>query len=542
MDAAAAPAGYAQMPPPSPPPPTRPLATVDPNDMSTLTDAAARDLQIKREQLKLAMMELDLAERREKIATQQAERALAIKERELELAERERRLNPPPPPPAPPPPPPEPEPPKPNLAVSSELGVSIPPSNAVVGKKKLVMSSELSVDPSDPRAQSAPYVTAPSVREENRAENAPPEPAGQPAAPPPAPGPAAEGSNAGSRAGSVAGDGVGDPADFDAGRNQDINARLARMHSHKDHLKEEYLAKLDELDKQMAEAAIAQHKREVLAEKVAEQAVRDAKMTRVTQLANLIAASLEMVKKSGDALDHVVLKLVDHLEQETAEDMRDDDPARNPLDPPEDENEDMQATQVETLQEKLMKLMTTNPSTEQLEEAVGMIEGLKPKGEWDTMASLGANLNSLQQFMRDMDGKATEEEEALAIANAVLAAEGQEGEEDGDEAGGAPADDAPAAPEPKAAGSQAGGSQAGDANEEEETLPVPPELADKLKTLRGKKKYLEEIRELEMQVRSLQEQAAAGFPPEVEPPEVFPDGEEGDAAAGDEAQPEADPA
>ena len=202
----------------------------------------------------------------------------------------------------------------------------------------------------------------------------------------------------------------------------------------------------------------------------------------------------------------------------------------------------MQATRVETLQEKLMKLMTTNPSTEQLEEAVGMIEGLKPKGEWDNMASLGANLNSLQQFMRDMDGKATEEEEALAIANAVLAAEGQEGEEDGDEAGGAPADDAPAAPEPKADGSQAGGSQAGDANEEEETLPVPPELADKLKTLRGKKKYLEEIRELEMQVRSLQEQAAAGFPPEVEPPEVFPDGEEGDAAAGDEAQPEADPA
>ena len=98
------------------------------------------------------------------------------------------------------------------------------------------------------------------------------------------PGPAAEGSNAGSRAASVAGDGVGDPADSDAGRNQDINARLARMHPHKDHLKEEYLAKLDELDKQMAEAAIAQHKREVLAEKVAEQAVRDAKMTRVTQL------------------------------------------------------------------------------------------------------------------------------------------------------------------------------------------------------------------------------------------------------------------
>ena len=334
---------------------------------------------------------------------------------------------------------------------------------------------------------------------------------------------------------------MGDPADLDAGRNQDINARLARMHSHKDHLKEEYLAKLDELDKQMAEAAIAQHKREVLAEKVAEQAVRDAKMTRVTQLANLIAASLEMVKKSGDALDHVVLKLVDHLEQETAEDMRDDDPARNPLDPPEDENEDMQATRVETLQEKLMKLMTTNPSTEQLEEAVGMIEGLKPKGEWDNMASLGANLNSLQQFMRDMDGKATEEEEALAIANAVLAAEGQEGEEDGDEAGGARLTTRPPRPSQRRTGRRRAGLRLGTRTRRRRHS-VPPELADKLKTLRGKKKYLEEIRELEMQVRSLQEQAAAGFPPEVEPPEVFPDGEEGDAAAGDEAQPEADPA
>ena len=88
--------------PPSPPPPSRPLASVDPDDIATLSDAAARELQMKRENLKLAMMELDLAERREKIANQQAERALQIKERELELAERERALNPPPPPPPPP--------------------------------------------------------------------------------------------------------------------------------------------------------------------------------------------------------------------------------------------------------------------------------------------------------------------------------------------------------------------------------------------------------------------------------------------------------
>ena len=49
----------------------------------------------------------------------------------------------------------------------------------------------------------------------------------------------------------------------------------------------------------MAEAAIAQHKREQLARKVAAEAVREARTSRVSQLANLIAASLEMVKKSA---------------------------------------------------------------------------------------------------------------------------------------------------------------------------------------------------------------------------------------------------
>ena len=174
---------------------------------------------------------------------------------------------------------------------------------------------------------------------------------------------------------------------------------------------------------------------------------------------------------------------------------------------------------------------------EQLEEAVGMIEGLKPKGEWDTMASLGANLSSLQNFMADMDGRATEEEEALAIANAVLAAEGKEAEEgvDGEEPGVA---ESVAAAETAAAA-------APEEEEEPGELPIPPELADKLNTLRGKKKYLEEIRELELQVRALQEQAAAGFPPEVEPPEVFPEDGDGDgegAAEEGAAEPVPEPA
>jgi hypothetical protein len=532
-------AGVAHMMPPPSPPAAAPrslASTAPPDAIGSLTEQATAELNVKREQLKLAMMELDLAERREKIATAQAERALAIKERELELAERERRLNPPPPPPAPPPPPPEPEVPRPDLRVSSEMGVSIPPArDSQNGKKRLAMSSEMNVGNYDPREEKPPYVRAPSVRDENRAENAPPTPTRASAAD-------------GKENGTVDANGGGasdvppgtGAINSDVGRNQDINSKLARMHSHKDHLKEEYLSKLDELDKQMAEAAIAQHKREILAEKVAEQAVRDAKMTRVTQLANLIAASLEMVKKSGDALDHVVLKLVDHLEQETAEEMALNDPSIDPLADPADTNEDLQGETKQTLQQKLMSLMTSTPTTEQLEEAVGMIEGLKPKGEWDTMASLGANLTSLQNFMREMDGKATEEEEALAIANAVLAAEGKEEQEgEGGEEGEEGEPDAPEKPASEKAPEEPA------AAEEPAELPVPPELADKLNTLRGKKKYLEEIRELELQVRALQEQAAAGFPPEVEPPEVFPEGEEGadgEEGAAEGAEPAAEPA
>jgi hypothetical protein len=56
---------------------------------------------------------------------------------------------------------------------------------------------------------------------------------------------------------------------------------------------------------------------------------------------------------------------------------------------------------------------------------------------------------------------------------------------------------------------------------------------------------LEEIRELELQVRALQEQAAAGFPPEVEPPEVFPEDGDGDgegAAEEGAAEPVPEPA
>ena len=88
------------MPPPSPPPPARNnVSEMNPDALGGFASQAARELEMKKEQLKLAMLELDLAERRERIANQQAERALKIKERELELAEREAKqralLNPP---------------------------------------------------------------------------------------------------------------------------------------------------------------------------------------------------------------------------------------------------------------------------------------------------------------------------------------------------------------------------------------------------------------------------------------------------------------
>ena len=59
-------------------------------------------------------------------------------------------------------------------------------------------------------------------------------------------------------------------------------------------------------------------------------------------------------------------------------------------------------------------------------------------------------------------------------------------------------------------------------------LPVPKELMEQLNVLRGKKKYLEEIKQLELAVRALQEEQAAGFPPEVEPPTVMPGDEDDD--------------
>ena len=485
------------MPPPSPPPPARNnVSEMNPDALGGLASQASRDLQIKQEQLKLAMLELDLAERRERIANQQAERALKIKERELELAEREAKqralLNPPPPPPPPP---------KgvPDLQVSDSMMVAIPPGRVQAKMASMKVSGEIGANVGD-RQESPddPPAVAATAADDDDAAAAAAEP------------------------------GNDDPADgelsgFDVGRNGDLAAKVAAMHKHKDSLRKDYEDKLGELDKQMAEAAIAQHKREQLARKVAAEAVREARTSRVSQLANLIAASLEMVKKSGDALDSVVLKLVDHIEEDTKEQMTGRDG------PTGDGNDDVNSEDGPSgMQDKLMKLMLSSPTDEQLEDAVAIMEGMKPKAEWDNMQSLTAQLGNLTNYMNRLEGKMTDQEEAQAIAdriNAEVAAK-----EGGDypaaaAADGGAGDDAPAAPpEPEVEAATAADETASD------DLPVPKELVEQLNVLRGKKKYLEEIKQLELAVRALQEEQAAGFPPEVEPPTVMPGDEDDDDA------------
>ena len=490
------------MPPPSPPPPARNnVSEMNPDALGGLASQASRDLQIKQEQLKLAMLELDLAERRERIANQQAERALKIKERELELAEREAKqralLNPPPPPPPPP---------KgvPDLQVSDSMMVAIPPGRVQAKMASMKVSGEIGANVGD-RQESPddpPAVAATAADDDAAAAAA----AAQPGEPP----------------------GNDDPADgelsgFDVGRNGDLAAKVAAMHKHKDSLRKDYEDKLGELDKQMAEAAIAQHKREQLARKVAAEAVREARTSRVSQLANLIAASLEMVKKSGDALDSVVLKLVDHIEEDTKEQMTGRDG------PTGDGNDDVNSEDGPSgMQDKLMKLMLSSPTDEQLEDAVAIMEGMKPKAEWDNMQSLTAQLGNLTNYMNRLEGKMTDEEEAQAIAdrvNAEVAAKEGGGDPAAAAADGGAGDDAPAAPpEPEVEAATAADETASD------DLPVPKELVEQLNVLRGKKKYLEEIKQLELAVRALQEEQAAGFPPEVEPPTVMPGDEDDDDA------------
>ena len=50
------------------------------------------------------------------------------------------------------------------------------------------------------------------------------------------------------------------------------------------------------------------------AKTLTEEAVRDARGARVTEVANLVAAALSLVKNAGTALDHLVLLLVDAVD------------------------------------------------------------------------------------------------------------------------------------------------------------------------------------------------------------------------------------
>ena len=59
------------------------------------------------------------------------------------------------------------------------------------------------------------------------------------------------------------------------------------------------------------EAAAEAEQRRRAAEKLAAQAMLEVRTSRVTEITKLIAASLTLVKKSSEALDGLVLRLVD---------------------------------------------------------------------------------------------------------------------------------------------------------------------------------------------------------------------------------------
>ena len=54
---------------------------------------------------------------------------------------------------------------------------------------------------------------------------------------------------------------------------------------------------------------------------------------------------------------------------------------------------------------------------------MAIMEGMKPKAEWDNMQSLTAQLGNLTNYMNRLEGKMTDQEEAQAIADRVLAEE-----------------------------------------------------------------------------------------------------------------------
>jgi hypothetical protein len=341
------------------------------------------------------------------------------------------------------------------------------------------------------------------------------------------------------------------PIPLDIGRGA-VFEKVKQINEHKDAIKRSYVDQMTELEMKELEAAAEAEQRRRAAEKLAAQAMLEVRTSRVTEITKLIAASLTLVKKSSEALDGLVLRLVDVIEQNTAEDVG----------IIHEEEIDFDG---KTVKSKLMDLVTQGyvPSQTQLDEAVEAVEAMRPRSERATVNTLQRDLANLKQVVEGLDEPNTtaqdaevvqketlqkEEDDAAALiakAKALSARILREEAEATEREKAAlqrtldslpppselskltmedlAARDAPLADLAKklAEDSQKAAAQAA---AEDAALPVPPELITELQTLKGKKKYLQEIAELKAEVERLQN------PPE-EGGEGEGEGEGGEPAA-----------
>jgi hypothetical protein len=552
MTAPAPPAAAAA---PSPSDPAR-----ESDGVSDALSPGSKDLRAKRDKLQVEMMEMELQERREKLALQQAERAQRIKEREFELAERaarfkwpfngvdsamgaeaSRQAHPSGPghastsgggpgqtfnpthqqphqqPPA--------------MAFAAPPRPSTPPSSFAAPKPRkklsLQVSSEMAVSiaPDDGASHQMPNEGAAEAESSERLLQKEPLEDHDPMTDLPIP--------------------------LDIGRGA-VFEKVKQINEHKDAIKRSYVDQMTELEMKELEAAAEAEQRRRAAEKLAAQAMLEVRTSRVTEITKLIAASLTLVKKSSEALDGLVLRLVDVIEQNTAEDVG----------IIHEEEIDFDG---KTVKSKLMDLVTQGyvPSQTQLDEAVEAVEAMRPRSERATVNTLQRDLANLKQVVEGLDEPNTtaqdaevvqketlqkEEDDAAALiakAKALSARILREEAEATEREKAAlqrtldslpppselskltmedlAARDAPLADLAKklAEDSQKAAAQAA---AEDAALPVPPELITELQTLKGKKKYLQEIAELKAEVERLQN------PPE-EGGEGVGDGEGGEPAA-----------
>lgn len=258
---------------------TSPLTNADENappvgddTMAEVDVKATEAAKLKREQLELQKMELDLADRRERHAA----RAQKIKERELELAERAAKLNG-------------------GVGPGGKLNGNVvedftnaknhqlhsAPTPSMKRRPQLQVSSEMGV---------SIMPSASSASAEGGSEPAP---------------------RASTSANGTAGTSMDlvDLEECDASSGE-LAKKVMQMRRQSTRGKQDMESKLSDLKRQAAESTTDEERRSMAARALAERAVKEARTSRVTELAHLVAVASALFRKSGDLLDHLVSQLV----------------------------------------------------------------------------------------------------------------------------------------------------------------------------------------------------------------------------------------